>query len=448
MKRYIIPLVLIWLTTMPGHGQVLNLDSCRVYALENNRKLKEARLELEASEQVKKNAFTKYFPNVSAGAVAMKALDPLVEAEIPEMNLPVYDGNPVNLLSPTQYAYFPGLELDLLDYANVGYVMAVQPVFLGGRIINGNKLATVGVEAGEYKLDLSEDEILAQTESYYWQIVALKEKEITLTSYENLLNNLLGDVQAAYDAGLIQKSDVLKVQLEINSIKTKRIRLENGLSLLKMAMCQYIGVHYNDSIAFADNEIDIITPEEIYKEPETAIEERSEYKLLNKALEAEELRKKMELGEHLPTLAVGAQGLYLDFMDSQNTNGLAFATLSIPISGWWGGSHKIKEQQIKVEIAKNNLEEKTELLLLQIDKAYKELNESFEQISVAQISVQQAEEHLTEVQNNYDAGILKTSDLLEAQAIFQDAKDALVEAKTDYKIKQIYYYKATAGISL
>ena len=127
-------------------AQTLNLDSLKNLTLENNRTIREARLELESSEQVKKNAFTNYFPRVFGGAVALKANDYLIKEEIPAANLPVYDGNPMSLINPTQFAYFPGMSLELFDYMNLGYVAAVEPLYMGGQIRNGNKLAALGTD--------------------------------------------------------------------------------------------------------------------------------------------------------------------------------------------------------------------------------------------------------------------------------------------------------------
>ena len=446
MKRYIIFLVLFGALPSFINAQILCLDSCKIYALENNKRLKEARMQIEASEEVKKNAFTNYFPKVDAGAIAMKSSKSLIEMEFPEMNLPIYDGTPANLSTATQFAYFPGMNIELLDYANVGYVSAIQPIYVGGRIRNGNKLAFLGGEISEYNLNLTTNEILVKTEEYYWTIVALKEKSKTLNSYEQLLLSLKQDVTVSYNAGLIQRSDLLKVELELNQVESNKLKLNNGLVLLKMTLCQHIGIPYTEEISFEESAIEVYDPNVLYANPNAALLNRNEYKMLNKAVYAENLQKKMALGEYLPQLAVGVEGLYLDWMDQQNTYGMAFATLSVPISAWWGGSHKIQEHKILVNIAKNNLEEKSELILLQIDKTYKDLNESYKQISVAESSCTQASEHLKVIQDNYEAGIITTSDLLEAQAMFQKSQDGRVDALTIYKIKRALYLQAIARL--
>lgn len=441
--KYILSIA--FLASKVAFGQTLALDSCKSLALQNNRELKNAQLDLEASKQVKKEAFTKYFPKLRADAFAMRATDYMLKQDIPQMNLPVYDGNPMNLLTPTQFAYFPGMEIKALDYTNVATVSAVQPIFAGGRIYNGNKLANLGVAIKEDKLQLSSEEVLMQTENYYWQIVTLKEKRKTLNSYQNLLENLYQDVRVSFDAGLVQKSDLLKIQLKLNELNANKLKLENAIVLSKMAFCQHLGIAYNANFDLTDsldiNEI----PESVYTNYNQALLNRNEYSMLNKAVEAEGIRKKMAIGESLPQISVGVQGLYLDVFEQQNTHGILFATVSIPISAWWGTAHKIKEQKIKMEMAQNNLKQKSELMLLQMEKSVKVLNESFRQIAIAQSSVKQAKEHLKVVGDNFKAGVVSTSDLLEAQLMFQQAENQLLEAKYDYKIKLLMYKKATAN---
>jgi len=161
----------------------LSLDSCKKLALDFNYSIKESSNEVLQSEQVRKSAFTGYFPKVSAGFSAVKMSDYLVKGSIPQMNLPVYDGNPANIPLATQFTYFPGMPLNLVDYMNFGFAMAAQPVFTGGRLINGNRLAKTGYEISNEKLSMTETEVLVKTEELYWNIIGLCEKLVTVDSY-------------------------------------------------------------------------------------------------------------------------------------------------------------------------------------------------------------------------------------------------------------------------
>ena len=160
-------------------AQNYTLKECKNLALENNLRLKESKLKIDAAEKVKQNAFTNYFPKVSASANLFRSSKGLLEIETPEFNLPVYDGNPQNLEAATQFAYFPSLSIETLDYANTASVTAIQPIYAGGRISTGNKLASLNQDVQQLQYDLNESEVLVKTEEFYWNLAALNEKKKT-----------------------------------------------------------------------------------------------------------------------------------------------------------------------------------------------------------------------------------------------------------------------------
>lgn len=426
-----------------GSGLVrLSLDSCKNLAISNNYRIKQAVSEVTQSEQLKKNAFTSYFPKVNAGFSAAKMSDYLIKSSLPEMNLPVYDGNPANLPVATQFAYFPGMSLNLVDYMNFGYAMAAQPLFTGGRIHNGNKLARTGYEISKEKKSMTDIEVLVRTEELYWSIISLNEKLVTIESYQKLLDTLNRDVSAALKAGLVKRNDLLKVQLKQYELEGNKLKLTEGIELSKKVLCQHIGIQYDSTLVLADTIGTIMNPVLIFVNPDDAVKNRNEYKILEKAVRAEELQKKMVTGEYLPQVSVGVAGVYTDVMDKTNEIGIAFAIVSIPISDWWGGSHKIRQSQAKVENANNRFYETRELLALQITQVQNELNQNYFHIGIAQKSLKLAQENLKITKDNYDAGISGMSDLLEAQSAYEDALNSLTESKCNYQISLAKYMQA------
>ncbi|MCX6249271.1 MAG: efflux RND transporter permease subunit [Bacteroidetes bacterium] len=428
-----------------GQAQTISLDSCKQLALQNNRKIKEAELQLRASGQQKKEVFTNFFPKVSVTAFAMRSADYLMKLETPTMNLPVWDGkNPAQLVNPTQFAYFPALSIGLLDYMNTAAVTVVMPVYTGGRIRRGYKLARLGEEVSGIQKEMTRDEVLARTEELFWTLQSLSEKEKTIQSYQHMLDSLYRDISNYSNAGLAQKNDVLKVRLKQNELKTTMLKLKNGVNLTRRALCHQIGLAYDSMLVF-------IAPKDpqsaavVFQDPEQLVKNRSEYHLLNKAVEVKQVQKKLAAGEYMPQLSVVGAGFTYDVMNKTTNNAMGMVSLSIPITDWWAGSHKIKKQQIEVEQAESSLQENTELLVLQIRQAANEVEETHYQVSVLQVSVEQAEENLRISHDNYRAGIIGISDLLEAQAVAQQALDNLTDAKCQFQSKLAKYKLITGG---
>jgi len=422
-----------------SQAQTISLDSCKQLALQNNRRIKDAELQIRASDQQKKEVFTNFFPKVSVTAFAMRSVDYLMKLETPTMNLPVWDGkNPAQLMNPTQFAYFPALSIGLLDYMNTAAVTVAMPVYAGGRIRRGYKLARLGEEVNVYRKEMTRDDVLARTEELFWTLQSLSEKEKTIRSYQHLLDSLYRDVSNYSNAGLAQMNDVLKVQLKQNELKINMLKLKNGVNLTKRGLCQHIGLAYDSSLVFTAPP-DPQSAAVLFQDPEQLVKNRSEYHLLNKAVEVKQVQKKLAAGEYMPSLSVVGAGFTYDLMNKTTNNALGMVSLSVPITDWWAGSHKIKKQQIEVEQAESSLEENTELLVLQIRQAANEVEETRYQVGVSQLSVEQSIENLRISQDNYKAGVIGISDLLEAQAVAQQAKDNLIDAQCQFRSKFAKY---------
>ncbi len=446
LKKITCMIVIVICTVSTGvvRAESLSLDKCKQLALVNNNKIKQAEFDVKAATEERKSAFTEYFPKISASALAMRSTDYLLKLKTPEMNLPVYDGNSANIASATQYAYVPSSSINLLNYFNTASIDVTMPLYAGGRIQNGNKLAALGEEVSRGQKALTTTEVLVRTEELYWLLMSLKEKEKTLRSYETMVDTLYRDVNNYTLAGLAQRNDLLKVQLKQNELQSTMLKLQNGIELTKQALCQHIGIAY-DSALVVDTQP--LIPQALAMRPDAQnmVTNRVEYSLLNKAVEAEELQKKITRGAYLPQLAIVGSGSVTDMMGETSHNALAALTLSIPISDWWGGSHKIKQQDLKIEKARNQLKENTEQMKLQITQVGNELKENWFQVKIAGKSVEQARENLKVTDDNYHARTISISDLLEAQAMAQSANDNLTDAKCNYQLAIAKYLQATGN---
>ena len=407
-------------TTMTAQ-RMMTIDQCVSDALLNNVKMKNAGNDVEAARQAKKQAFTKYFPTVSATGMGFMADDELLQMSLGE-----------------------GMGMGLLKNGISGGVSAQLPLFTGGRIINANRLAEVGVESSRLQRKLSENEVVLTAETYFWQVVMLKEKLKTITAVEQQLAEFAKDADAAVSAGVSDRNDLLQVNLRRNETRSGRITVENALATARRLLAQYTG-HADDSVDVAADMGDGLPepPFALYAEPTAALVSTSEYALLEQNVKANRLQYKMSLGENLPNVAIGGGYFYNNFMDKSQQSWVGFATVSIPLSGWWGGSHDMKKRKLAVSNAENTLRDNAELLVINMENKWNDMNDAYRQIRIAQESITQAEENLRLHTDYYTAGTATMSDLLEAQTLYQDSRYSYIEAYAGYQIKKREYMQAT-----
>ena len=314
MKRlYIIAVSVI--TLLPLHAQkVYTLKECRQLAIQNNVKMRDAQLKIFQSKETEKNAFSKYLPTVSAGAAYFRSNDYLVKKDI---SLSAQEQQELGSiisqmgLNPSALASLPSsFAFNMMKHGTVAQVMAMEPIYAGGQITAGNKLAKLQTEVTKLQLQQSKDEIISSTETYYNQLLTLFEKVKTLDAADRQLMRIHQDAENAYKGGISNKNDVLTVELKQNELATNRLKLDNGIKLCKMVLAQYIGL-YGEDIQI-DTVLTSVIPEpsSYLVDHTTALNNRTEIMLLDRNVEANKLQTKLKKGALLPTVSVGAVGVY------------------------------------------------------------------------------------------------------------------------------------------
>lgn len=399
----------------------LTLEECSQLALENNARMKNARLDVKGAEEVRKEAFTKYFPSISATGGAFTSDNGMAEL-----------------------ALVPGLlEMTMAKNGVMGGVTAVQPVFAGGQILNNNKLAALAVEVSRYQMKQSENEVLLTVEQYYWLHVSLQEKRKTVSLLETLIDNLHKDVEASVRAGVANRNELLQVQLKKNSIASDRLKVDNNLRLSKMLLSQYIGMPEDDFTVQATLQEPLPSPETYRIDLMSALPTTVAYKLLDKNVEASRLQYKLKVGQNLPSVGIGAGYMYHNILDTDHSFGMIFATVSVPLTDWWGGSHAIRKQKLQLKAAEYTRQDTNEKLLLQMQKLWNELEEAYKQAKISEESVKTAEENVRLSTDYYQVGTETLSDLLNAQSLLQQSRDQYTDDYTNYLIKRTEYLQAT-----
>jgi outer membrane protein TolC len=459
MIRKIIILSTACLLSISVHAQeIYTLEKCKELALQNNAKSQNSQLSIEAAEQVKKEAFTKYFPSVSAVGMGFRAGKPMMsmDLDVSSIMAPMLDalgpaigwmmqmGAPID---PSAFQSEPQ-KIEMLEKGVIAAVTATQPVYAGGQIVTGNRLAKLGVEVAQLQKAMNDDELLIAVEQFYWQIVALEEKVKTIAEAENLLNRAHSDVKNAVEAGLVNRNDLLKVELKQNELESGKLKVANGLRLSEMVLAQFVGVPAEGFAIDKTLAENLPTPVEVRADHQSSLYQRTEYQLLDKNIEANKMQVKMKTGENLPMVAVGAGWNYFSFdkgglMPMKNDFGMVFGTVAVPISNWWGGSHAVKKQKLQVQIAENDKRNAEEMLLIQMQQLWNELEEAYAQMQLAGRGVDTALENVRLSDDYYHAGTGLLTELLDAQNSLQQARDQHTEAATGYRMKLSKYRQAT-----
>ena len=387
------------------------LEQLKQLAVDNNYTLNSSKNAIQQAKQTEKSALTNFFPQISASGVAFQNNKPLIDidVELPEAIQTVLGGMGISDIPSN---------ISLLKKGVIGSVSAIQPVFMGGKIINSNKLARVGVEASELRLELSEDQVEMTTEQYYWQMVSLKEKKKTLTAMHSMLTELEKDVNNMVRVGARNRNDLLQVQLRKAEVETSILEIDNGLTTTSQLLAQHVGK--------TGETIDVIVPVELAEgktvdmplslrqDHATALNATPQYQLLAKNVEVQKLQHRMQIGANLPQVAVGA--LY---------------------------NYKIKKQRLALEDAKEQMQDNGQKLIIRMNNAWAAVETSHKKLQIAHDAIEQADENLRLNRDYYRVGTTNMTDLLLAEEQYQQARDRYTDAYATFQTKILEYRQAT-----
>ncbi len=479
-------IVLFFIPVILYSQEKLNLEECRQIALQRNRKIKVADENQYMINSISKAAKTQHYPRFGANgaflrmnkeisllsenlflpiipqeAITNGVINEIILGRNPDLlqqtlvlddngNI-VYDerGNPVF----KNYAYLPADQatLDLDNVFLLNFSMK-QPVYMGGKIREINRMAQFAEDLFHAKKVLTETEVIVETDEKYWQVISLQEKVKLTTSYKQMIENLLADLNNFYEEGIVTKNDVLKAKVKYNEVGLKLLKATNGLKLAQMSLNQTLGFPLDTIIQLTDTIIINYQFKEKNITATEAIQNRAELDMLNSTIRIAESAENVMKSRYLPNVGLTANYLFMNpnpyngFKKEFGADWNVGVYLNIPIWHWNDKKYTIQATKHKTNAFKEQLAESEELITLEVKQTEFKYTESVKKVEMTHMALQQAKENLDVTQDSFDEGIINTTDLLEAQTIWQEAYSEYIDAKTENKIFETELFRVTGQL--
>ena len=411
------------------HAQrIMTLEECLAAACKDNTTAKDARNDILMAKEQQKYARSKYFPTLTASALHFQSSDYLAKYNILDQE----DVNDLNNELESDFTV-DDFSIGILKKGTSAGMTLIEPIYAGGRISNYNKLAGLQVDARNLQQEVVDDQIVMDTEYLYYKILELHETDKTLAAIEKELEHIHQDAVNVWENGIVNKNDVLSVELVQDQLSALRIKADNGCKLLRRALAKHIGMPDEDIDVDTTLSKDIVAPEQLAVSAQTALENRSETRLLDLYVEKSVLERKIAAANMLPVLAVGATASYSKFVSSDwNSRVMGFLTVQMPLSTFWSERHEYKRKKIEEQKANDFRQDKRELISLQIQDAYDNLVSTYKQTQIAQKSIARAEENMRINREHYREGLTTMTVLLDAQRQQQQALSQHNAAVSEY----------------
>ena len=503
MKRFLaFGVWLLAVGAIPAAAQrVLTLDSCRAMALRNNKQLSVAKVKQEIAANLRRSARTKYLPHVSALGTYMHTTEPVQLMSTADQQLLSNLGTvathgegftaamgalgelagTIGKLAPTLSAL--GLNTAQMetvsslinsspevienklnaigqhvvdafesDTRNIwaGSVMLTQPLFMGGSIVALNRLADISELMAQNSHDAKAQATIYATDKAYWQVVSLRHKQRLAQAYLDLVKKLDENVNKMINEGLATRSDGLSVDVRVNEAEMTLTKVNDGLVLSRMLLCQTIGLPMNEQIILPEEEAESVAS--VSPAPQLnvayALENRPEIKILENTVAMSQQTTNILKAANLPQVALMGgyvisnpnvlDGFQKKFAGLWNVGVL----VRIPVWNWGDNMYKVRASKGATTILNLETEEAKEKITLQATQTAYQLDEANKRLAMAETSVKRADENLRTANLGFSEGVITPTTVMEAQTAWLQAKSQQIDAEIDLRLSQVNLKKA------
>lgn len=475
--HFIASSALLTISIMSG-ANTLSLDSCRSLALEHNKQLHISRQNISKSRYESHVALAAYFPALDFNGgyayneknISLFDSDQMLPTKTFNAHTGSYEYNlvtnpasgqpvksPDGKYIPETVALIPK-EAMTFDIHNVffGSVTLTQPVFMGGKIIAMNRITRYAENIASQLHQAQAEDIVYAVDANYWQVVSLKAKLRLAHSYVNLLDTLYNNVDIMYDQGVATHSDLLSVGVRLNEARVDLIKVENAVSLSRMALAQLCGLPIDNPMPLADEDKpqSAVSPVRTTYDLNTVYDSRHDLQALLLATKVSEQKSRIARASMLPNIAV--IGAY-NFSNPNMFNGYktefdgAFsvgATLSIPIWHWGGNYYKYRMAKADETISRITLADARDKVALQVSQAVFKTREAMKTLHATTANLESARENLRIANASFKEGMISVDNVMAAQTSWLKACSENIDASIEMRLCEVYLSKVTGQLDI
>jgi outer membrane protein TolC len=428
-KYYLITLGLVFLALQGVSQDTLLISRSQVLeqALERNHEARISDMETEMAAADFKRSNSLYLPQVSASYTGITTNNPLMAfgSKLNQEILTQADFNPALLNDPDNVENFATEILVLQPLLNLDGVY--------GRDAARIQREAYGLKAERYReyLSLEATKMYMQLQLAYQAVNVLERAKLTSEEALEMVNDY-------FDQGLIQKADLLDVQVRAsevaNQLRYAKSNVQNTSDQLAIFMGEKPG-------------LSVYQPTEgsLQAAPQTSFsvmlpEGRKDLRAMEMSVQGYESLLKSSRSKFLPRInAFGSFQIYDNQPLGFNANGYVIgAKLSWELFNGYQNIAKTSKAKVEAEKARVEQEQYTLQQQAELNKANRMYEDATQKVESFKLAFDQAQEAYRTRKDRYEQGLEKTTDLLSSETQMFQKELAYQQAVFEFNFSKEY----------
>lgn len=329
------------------------------------------------------------------------------------------------------------------DFSNT--LSATLPIYSGRKLENNIKKAELGLDISLLTRENTKQALKLQVTEDYYKILQCKNLlQVKKESVEKLQEHL-ENVTAQYNAGTVDRSDVLRSKVEVANAHQSLVSAKNDYALAVSTFNNDVGLPLDTKVNIYD--------ELNYKKYDVDLEKSIDYALQHRPDKISSTLSKRQAEYSIDAANAGKKPQVslatTSYFDDKKAFGKDVSDKwSVGISAEWNlfdnnvTNAQIKQAQATKRKADAVDNQKKDTIQLEVRTAYLNMISAEEKIQTTQVAVEQAKEDYKISQVKYSAGVGTNIDVIDAQVALTTAQTNYIQSLYDYNIGKASLDKA------
>jgi outer membrane protein TolC len=302
-----------------------------------------------------------------------------------------------------------------------------------------------------FDLDAEKSKLRYSISNAYWSLYKVLEGKKVIDEYIKTIQIHLKDLNNFYNQGLITKNEVLKLEVQLSSAQVQLLETENGIQMAKLNLLNNLNLPMETDISLKPLKIldelpDTPSLDEINSQ---ALNTRPELKAMAIRIKSRETAVKLTESAWYPDIYLIGNYNYARpnqriVPTKDQFDGTWDVTLSLQYTLWNWNATSYRTQQAESDLSQTNYqyEMMKDGVLIEVKQAYLNYIANKSRISLAEKTVSQAEENYRISYNLFQKGLIRNSDLIDAEVAVFESKIKLVTSVSDLRNAEALLNKA------
>jgi outer membrane protein TolC len=420
----------------------LSLKEALQHALKNKSEAVKARLDDENSQNKIDEAKSRALPQINASGGLTY--------------------NPILQLSavPGDLAGQPGTTL-LIPFGqkwNSSAAISLSQNLFDKSVFTGLKAAKTTQDYYRILSGLTDEQVIEQVATQYYQVLVQRQKLVVIDSNIATATRVTNIIAGQYKNGLAKKVDLDRSRVNLSNLQAQRQQMINAVQLQENTLNFLMGMAIETPVHIPSSTLDSIHPQLSLVNQVPDVKKLSDYKLLKKQEELLQWQKEATKAANYPSLSLSGsysyQGMGNSFPIGKTSGSGANwfdaasigLSLKVPLFNGFSTRSKVRQNDIEIRKLQEDIKNTERSLHLTWQNAKTQLGNSILTLNNQKENVALAEEVYRNIQNNYQQGLASLTDLLDAENSLTNAQNNYTTALLDYRLAEIQLIKAQGNL--